>query len=240
METGTKRINIGGSDNHTKNDIMAETKKMGAVGTPIKEDSLPEDATRLNLHSIPHSYEKIDETKLHMAPQPIKNESIDATRINMTAPHEPIKPHYTEYRKTELTQRGKKFFWTGFALTLPIIALIVVAYFGLYALCMCSVAALIVACFAVVGIIVIAGSLICLVGLVFGIITLFSSVGIGIYEIGFSVIVSGITLLLGVGVYLLATTALPYLLRQLSAFFKHTLAQVPTLLDRIKEECNHL
>lgn len=245
METGTKRIPIGSTGHLTQSNVMAETRKVDAAYALRKEHTEPVDATRLNLPPvapIPHTYEDIDATRINMATAAPSNAPVqnDATRVNMTPAPEAIKHHYTEYKEVELTPRGKKFFWTGFALTLPITLLITIAFFGLYALCMASVAALIVACFAIVGVIVILGSLICLVGIVFGVITIFTSLGIGIYEIGVGIVVSGVTLLLGVGVYLLATVALPYILRQLSAFFRHTLAQVPTLLDRIKEECNHL
>ncbi len=150
------------------------------------------------------------------------------------------KTHYTEYKKTKLTPRGAKFFWTIFALTLPLTILAAVVYFGIFALCVVSVAALIVACFVLLGVIVIAGSLACLISIIFGVIQMFSSLGIGLYEIGVGIVASGLAVLLSVLIYLVATRALPYLLRQLVAFSGHTLGQIPGLVDRAREECNKI
>ena len=69
---------------------------------------------------------------------------------------------------------------------------------------------------------------------------MFVSLGIGLYEIGVGVVVCGLAMVLCVLVYLLATRVLPYLLRQLVAFNRHTLGQLPVLMDRAREECNRL
>jgi uncharacterized membrane protein len=161
------------------------------------------------------------------------------TRVDIPA-QESTTTHYTEYKKTTLTPRGSKFFWTIFALTLPLTLLAAIVFFGIFALCMVSVVTLIVACFIIVAAIVIAGSLACLIGLIYGVIQMFTAVGIGIYEIGVAIVVSGLTVILSVLVYLLATRVLPYLLKQLIAFTKHTLGQIPGLVDRAREECNKL
>lgn len=148
--------------------------------------------------------------------------------------------HYTEYKKTELTSRGAKFFWTFFVLLLPLIGLAFLAFFGIFALCVLSVCALIVICFMVLAAAVIAGSIICLVSLIYGIIQMFASLGIGLYEVGLGIVASGLTVLVSVLVYLVGTRVLPYLLKQLLAFTGHTLGQLPGIWDRAREECNKL
>ena len=147
---------------------------------------------------------------------------------------------HTEYKKTELTSRGAKFFWTFFVLLLPLIGLAFLAFFGIFALCVLSVCALIVICFMVLAAAVIAGSIICLVSLIYGIIQMFASLGIGLYEVGLGIVASGLTVLVSVLVYLVGTRVLPYLLKQLLAFTGHTLGQLPGIWDRAREECNKL
>ena len=88
--------------------------------------------------------------------------------------------------------------------------------------------------------IVIAASLASLVSLIYGVTQMFVSLGIGIYEIGLGVVVCGLAMITSVLVYLLATRVLPYLLRQLMAFNRHTLGQLPTIMNRAREECNRL
>ncbi len=232
-------------------DLMAETKQMNAVHTsdfrrpelnPMAETK-EIDAVSINTGGFKKpDVRRMEETKKVNAVQmPPRAQQVteDKTRTNIPA-QDKSRTHYTEYKKTELTPRGAKFFWTIFALTLPLTLLAAVLYFGTFALCVVSVAALIVGCFIIMGCVVIAGSLIGLVGLIYGVIQMFTSVGIGIYEVGVAIVVSGLTVILSVLVYLLATRVLPYLLKQLIAFTKHTLGQLPGLVDRAREECNRL
>ena len=231
-------------------DPNADTKPMNAIHTAdfkriemdANSDTKPMDAIHISdlkkapQHSNMEATRQVDAVPVRTAkPQTAETR----TRVDIPA-LEAAPTHYTEYKKTKLTSRGAKFFWTIFALTLPLTLLAAVVYFGIFALCVVSVATLIVACFIIVAAIVIAGSLAALIGLIYGVIQMFTSVGIGIYEVGVAIVVSGLAVVLSVLVYLLATRALPYLLKQLIAFTKHTLGQIPGLVDRAREECNKL
>ncbi len=206
---------------------MAETKPINTVHTSnfqkIRQNTMAE--TR-QAHAIPMA----DMSKKIAEPAPVE-----------PAPHtEFAAPHYTEYKKTKLTPRGSKFFWTITAITSPLLALAFILYFGIFALCVVSVATLIVGCFILMCGLVIAASLACLISLIYGITQMFVALGIGIYEIGVGIVVCGLAMILSVLIYLLATRVLPYLLRQLMAFNRHTLGQIPAIIDRAREECNRL
>ncbi len=171
------------------------------------------------------------------------------TRVDMPAvPSAPPIPdkdkgaarHYTEYTQVKLTGRGKKFFVGGIVLTFPLILAAFIAFYGIFALCVASVAALIVATFVILAGLVILGSLACLIGIIYGITQMFGSVGIGLYEIGVGVIASGVTMVISVLVYHTGTKVLPYLMRQLVAFFRQMMDKFPLFVDRVKEECNRL
>lgn len=150
------------------------------------------------------------------------------------------RPHYTEYKKTKLTPRGANIFWTITALASPLIVAALAVYFGIFALCVVSVVAMIVMCFILVCGIVIAASLACLISIIYGITQMFVSFGIGLYEIGVGVVVCGLAMIASVLVYLLATRVLPYLLKQLVAFHRHTWNQIPVFVDRARKECNSI
>lgn len=230
-------------------DTMAETKQINAVHTAdfkrADPDSMAETRPVTTVNTS--NFQKIRQNSMAETRQadaiPVANTRRAPTE-DSAKPASPASdfapPHYTEYKKTKLTQRGAKFFWTIFALTLPLIALAFIVYFGIFALCVVSVAALIVGCFILMCGIVIAASLSCLVSLIYGVTQMFVSLGIGIYEIGLGVVVCGLAMIASVLVYLLATRVLPYLLRQLVAFNRHTLGQLPTIVDRAREECNRL
>ncbi len=196
---------------------MEETRQNIPVKTPPKKSGQPSTAETRQIKTTPQNNVQ-----------------------HNTASNEVVRPHYTEFKKTKLTPRGANFFWTIFAITLPLTALAVIAYFGIFALCMISVAALIVGCFILVCAIVIAASLACLISIIYGITQMFVSFGIGLYEIGVGVVVCGVAMIASVLVYLLATRVLPYLMKQLLAFNRHTLNQIPMLVDRARKECNKL
>jgi len=251
----TKQMNAvpSGQAKRTGVDTMAETKPMNAVHTAdfkridpnSMADTRPIDAVNTsNFQKIRRS--SMDETRQADA-IPVGNmrraPSAQQTRTDtpvVPAPKENAPTHYTEYKKTRLTSRGAKFFWTIAVLTSPLWILAAALYFGIFALCMVSVAALVVGCFILLCGIVIAASLACLVSLIYGVTQMFVSLGIGLYEIGVGIVVCGLAMAASVLVYLLATRGLPYLLRQLVAFNRHTLGQLPGLMDRAREECNRL
>lgn len=207
----TKKVSVQHSAPAAENPAMAQTKKADAIHTPAPAPA---------------------------ADEPTRTDISAAAEIN-TDPKSNT-GHYTEYHKTELTSRGAKFFWTFFILLLPLIGLAFLAFFGIFALCMLSVCALIAVCFIILAATVIAGSIICLVSLIYGVVQMFASPGIGIYEVGLGIVSSGLTVLLSVLVYLVGTRVLPYLLKQLLAFTGHTLGQIPGIWDRAREECNKL
>lgn len=177
-------------------------------------------------------------TRVNM-PAVKKTPFTDSTRVDTPAQKKKGR-HYTEYTSVALTPRGKKFFIGGAVLFSPVILLAALLFYGIFAICLASVAAIIVAIFVILALLVIVGSLACLVGIIYGIIQIFSSIGIGLYEIGVGIIASGVTVVVSVLLYYLATVAMPYLMRQLVAFFKYFMSRVPLSVERLKERCNRL
>lgn len=245
----TKAMNAVPAPSKKSDVSMAETKQMNAVHTAdFKRVDPASMADTRPINAVNTSnFQKVRQNTMAQTRQadaiPVsnvrRNPADDSTKVNIPA-SDFAPTHYTEFKKTKLTPRGAKFFWTIFALTSPLIAFAFIVYFGIFALCVVSVAALIVGCFILMCSIVIAASLASLVSLIYGVTQMFVSLGIGIYEIGLGVVVCGLAMITSVLVYLLATRVLPYLLRQLMAFNRHTLGQLPTIMNRAREECNRL
>ncbi len=217
---------------------LEETKQIEAIVNKPQAKRAPAsmEATRQNIPV---------KAPVRSAPQQAAEKTRQIKAVPAGAPQPPAapdtsRPHYTEYKKTKLTPRAANIFWTIAVLASPLIALALIAYFGIFALCIVSVIALIVVCFILVCGIVIAASLACLISIIYGITQMFVSFGIGLYEIGVGVVVCGLAMVASVLVYLLATRVLPYLLKQLVAFHRHTWSQIPGLVDRAREECNRL
>ena len=163
----------------------------------------------------------------------------DSTRVDTPAQKKKGR-HYTEYTGVKLTPRGKKYFIGGIVLFSPFILLAALLFYGIFAICLASVAAMIVAVFVLLAVFVVVGSVACLVGIIYGVIQLFTSIGIGFYEIGVGIIASGVTIVISVLLYYLATVVMPYLMRQLVAFLKQMTARIPLFIERVKEGCNKI
>lgn len=233
----------------TVDDMSAQTRYVPHISKDNMADTIQMNTgsffTDTKMMDIPHTEEQeteleADKTRTDIPTSPANASSnMQAVREEKTKP-EKKKKHYTEYTETKLTPRGKKIFITGAILTSPLTLAALVLFYLVFALCVVGVAALIVSCFIMLAGLVIVGSLACLIGIIYGITQLFGSIGIGIYEIGVGIVASGVTIVVSVLVYYLGTRALPYLMRQLVAFFKQVMGRIPAYIDRAKEECNKL
>lgn len=81
------------------------------------------------------------------------------------------------------------------------------------------------------------GSAISLVGVIYGIVQLFTSLPTGLYEIGLGVITAGVVMLLGILLYNFAIRLVPILFKQVLKLFKFTLKKVKLLFNYFRKEC---
>ncbi len=131
---------------------------------------------------------------------------------------------------------GTKMFWGLFALSLPVtlpLALVVLGAFGVMwgaaaAIMAGAVAALIAA--------VCLGSILSLVGIIYGIVQLGTAVPIGLYEIGIGVIIAGITMCVGILIYNFAIRVVPILFKLVWKLFKYALKRLKELFNYLKKE----
>ncbi len=209
------------------------------IPTPQAERMSDTGNTRVDIPTPPQqSFENTGKTRVDI---PVRRDVpfTDSTRVD-TPVQKKKGRHYTEYSGVRLTPRGKKFFVGGAVLLSPLILLSALAFYGIFAICLASVAAMMIALFVLLAIFVIIGSVACLVGIIYGITQIFTSIGIGLYEIGVGIIASGVTIVISVLIYYLATVVMPYLMRQLVAFFKQVTSRIPLFVERVKERCNKL
>ncbi len=141
-------------------------------------------------------------------------------------------PDYVEEEKVQ----GTKMFWGLFALSLPVtlpLALVVLGAFGVMwgaaaAIMAGAVAALIAA--------VCLGSILSLVGIIYGIVQLGTAVPIGLYEIGIGVIIAGVTMCVGILIYNFAVRLVPILFKLVWKLFKYVMKRLKELFNYLKKE----
>ena len=141
-------------------------------------------------------------------------------------------------KKVELTETGKKNYrkWL-MSKGVGVLAGLIFAYIGVffvYAL----IALLISLLVAFLVIIAAIGCIGTLAGLIYGVITLFSVVPEGIYEIGLALVIMAVTLALSIAVYNLAVRVVPILWKRFSQFLKEKRTDLRNKLNDIRTECN--
>ena len=153
------------------------------------------------------------------------------------------KPRIKEERESEILEvgeNGKLIFWAAVICLSPIWLFLALIYFGFFAALYAAVTLAIVACVLALIAIVTAGSAVALVGLVYGVIRLFSIPAEGLYEIGLAVIIVGLVLLFGILIYNFALRVLPLLYAQIKRLFLFLTDKLKSLIYHLKKECYKL
>lgn len=143
--------------------------------------------------------------------------------------------------KTKLTAKAKVIFWAVAVLSLPLTAVAAALLLGLFVLTVVTVCAFIVLTFALVLVEVAGGGVCFFVGLIYGIVKIVGGMpGTGLFEMGVGFVCLGITLVLSYLTYAFATKTLPYILKEVLAFWGTVVRRVGLLIGKFREECNRL
>lgn len=158
--------------------------------------------------------------------QPIRNEppNIDFNELDESYSEETAIP-------------DTAFYWIILILTIPITAPLLLTVLLLFLAAFAVLAITVVALIGVLILIIIAGTGLALVGIIYGITQIFTSLPIGLFEIGFGVIIGGSAMLSGILVYNMAVRFLPFVIRYLFDFFVFSMNKIKDLLKLIKKEC---
>lgn len=79
-----------------------------------------------------------------------------------------------------------------------------------------------------------------LTGIVYGIVKMFSVPAVGLYEIGFGIIIAGVTMICGILIYNGTVRFMPWLLRKSCLLVKLTISKIKPLLSEYKRRCESL
>lgn len=85
-----------------------------------------------------------------------------------------------------------------------------------------------------------AGAAASLTGIVYGIVSVFSTPAVGIYEIGFGVIIIGVAMIFGILSYNGAVRLMPWVFKKTGVFFRFALSKVKPFLSEYKRRCEKL
>ena len=135
------------------------------------------------------------------------------------------------------SEEGVKRFRIIMAVSVPFVAVLLLAY-AVLALGLIAVMAVLIAAF-IVGLVaeVAVGSLIALVAVIYGISQTFLVLPVGLFELGLGIAAIGVTIFVGILMYNIAVRLLPFLLKRFIAFQSVFKGFLQDLYYYVKGEC---
>ncbi len=150
---------------------------------------------------------------------------VDLDRISHTPPD------------PETIRKNTRKFWILFAVTLPVTIAVLLAGGFLFAFLFFLIAVLIIASVALLVAITAVGTLLSVFGLIFGVAQMISSMPIGLYECGLSIIIGSGALFCGILVYNFAVRLMPFAAKWLLVLLKFVIKKLRELYIYLKKEC---
>ena len=137
----------------------------------------------------------------------------------------------------ETLKRNTQKFRIIFAATLPLTLAVLLAIAFLFGAAFFAIAVLIIAAIGMLVAMTAAGTLASVFGLIFGVAQMISSMPIGLYECGLSIIIGSSVLFCGILVYNFAVRLMPYAAKWLLVFAKFVAKKLKELYIYLKKEC---
>ncbi len=242
-------------------DAAGESKASDAVPQPEKHTSVQVQAVPAE-ESVPAPTREIDIVELPSVMQG-GGPAADYVEMPVLDPDDDVKiadfpsaeprPEKREKRRKTLEvdrmqsraaeyagETGGPLFWVLFLLSLPFAAVIglgvILIFIGLFAL----LAAMMVVGFAALIAVAAGGTAFTLIALIYGIVQIFTTLPIGLYEIGIAITAGASVLFVSILLYNFTVRLLPYVMKQLGRFFGWSLRRLKMLFIYVKGACAKL
>ncbi len=131
---------------------------------------------------------------------------------------------------------NSKMFWILFAVSLPITVPLALLAVGIFAAVWAVLGALIVGAIAALAAAVAGGTGLSLIGIIYGAVQMFTSIPVGLYEIGAGIIVAGAVMFIGILLYNFAVRLVPVLIKQVWRLFRYLLGRLKELFNFLRKE----
>ncbi len=145
-------------------------------------------------------------------------------------------PNYVD----EESSPSSTMFWVLFGVSIPLVVPLLAAAVGIFVAVWAGLCALILGSVAALIAVVAVGTILSLVGIIYGITQLFSVVPVGLYEIGIGVVLAGLAMFTGILLYNFAIRLLPFVIRMVGRLFRYLVKQLRVLFNYLRRECAKL
>lgn len=153
----------------------------------------------------------------------------------LAEPSEETSTRLPDYVEEEKIQENKMF-WLLLALSLPITLPLALIVLGVFGVMWGALAGVMVGAIAALIAVVCVGTVLSLVGIIYGIIQISSALPVGLYEIGVGVAVAGVTMCIGILIYNFAIRLVPIFFKLVWKLFKYVLGRLKELFNYLRKE----
>lgn len=207
-----------------------------------------EDLREIASFTSPEDFKDISDTTAAMLAQTLskplnistapKKESVRSVSAVRSEPDTKVTAkHETDIENYRETPEGRQRFIVTTVCASPLFAIGFVLYFALWGIGFAAEISMIA--FSIVALIAFAalGAGSAIGGVIYGVVTLGSVRSAGIYEIGFGIVIAGVTFLSCILIYNFALHFMPFAVKQTVVFFRYCLDKVRELLKEYRRRC---
>ncbi len=211
-------------------------KKDGHSSKEKKSASLSEDDLKIDLSK---DSGKADSSDADMSDSEVKNHDSEARGDeNRSEKKKTDDTHLKTYAPdSEMIKKNTLKFRILCVVTLPITLLIAFTVLMLFSLTFFAIALLIILAIAALVALTAGGTVITVFGLIFGVVELLSTLPIGLYECGLSLMIGSASLFVGILIYNFAVVLMPFAAKYLFKFLKYVIKKARELYVYLKKEC---
>lgn len=225
-----------GERNNEINRLAERTMTMGAVKADDPPPApLPQPVPEPEPIPVEEDYELVEEN----APTGLVPASDGLEEIFDEELEEVPSNRLPDYEEEEPAPNSTMF-WVLFAVSLPVTLPLALAGLAVFLAVWAAMIAMILAAVGALVVLTAGGSALSLVGIIYGVIQLFSVVPVGLYEIGMGIIIAGIIMFVGILIYNVAVRLLPFLMRMVWRLFCFVLKKLRVLFNFLRRECAKL
>ncbi len=189
-------------------------------------DPADPDLTSLEMDAMEDPTSEFFTDEIVHGPDSVPDEEMEGPRL----------PDYIE----EEPAPNSRMFWILFAASLPLTIPLALAGLALFVILWGALAALIIGSVAALVAVAAGGTALSLVGIIYGVIQLFNSFPVGLYEIGLGVTVAGAVMFVGILLYNFAIRLMPWVIRQTARLLRYLIRRLRVLFNFLRRECAKL
>ena len=214
QENNVKSAQVSQNEIQQKNNVSKQ---------PVNEEDVKLPFSNERIEENDYIEYEVQEDHIHVRKEKPVHERVNNIR------NAPIDP--------ETIAKNRRKFWILFILTLPLTAVTLAITGAAFALAFFMIAVVILISVGALVLITALGTVVSVLGLIFGVSQMMANLPVGLYECGIAICVGSIALFCGILVYNFAVRLMPFIAKELLIFMRFVFRKYRELYIYLKREC---